>query len=367
MAPIGQHVTRRERLRRCYFHEEQDRPAVYCRTAFPPDDPSYDALKAYLGEHTELKAVWDTQACETPLPVRRRREPRSEDWEREVITLETPAGPLSSSRLHSLKGEPGRHETFFLKSREDAERYLSLPLPELHGDAPAHARLDREVGDAGIVEAYLAPNPGGFVVELLGSELFAVMSLTDRDVLHALCERRMKVLLNRVRFLLSQGVGPFFCLSGEEYIVPPLHGPRDFYDFDVKYDKPIIDLIHEAGGRVHIHCHGSIRRVINGLVEMGTDVLHPFEPPPQGDIKAAEAKAAARGRMSLEGNIQIDRMYRCTPEEIGQETLALIRDAFDDHRGLTVCPTASPYMRGKGEASFPAFKAMIDTVLAWRG
>jgi hypothetical protein len=254
-----------------------------------------------------------------------------------------------------------------LKSREDAEKYLALALPELHGDVSTHARLEREMGDAGIVQAYLAPNPGGSAVELFGSELFAIMSVTDRDVIHALCERRKDLLLKRVKFLLSQDVGPFFCLTGEEYIVPPLHGPRDFYDFVVKYDKPILDLIHEAGGRVHIHCHGSIKRVINGLAEMGTDVLHPFEPPPQGNITAAEAKAVARGRMSLEGNIQIDRMYRCSPEEIWRETLALIRDAFDDHRGLTVCPTASPYMRGKGEACFPAFKAMIDTVVDWRG
>jgi hypothetical protein len=360
-------MTRRERLIRCYFHQEQDRPAVYSRSGFPPDDPSYEALKAYFAGHTELKVDWNTLACETPLPMRRRREPHSEDWEREIITLETPAGPLESSHLHSLKGEPGRHETYFLKSREDAEKYLSLPLPELHDDISAQARLEREMGDAGIVQAYLSPNPGGSAVELFGSELFAIMSVTDRDVIHALCQRRLTMLLNRVKFLLSHGVGPFFCFTGEEYIVPPLHGPRDFWDFVVRYDKPVIDLIHEGGGRVHIHCHGSIKHVIKGLVEMGADVLHPFEPAPQGNITAAEAKAAARGRMSLEGNIQIDRMYRCSPEEIREETLALIRDAFDDRRGLIVCPTASPYIRDKGEACFPAYKAMIDTVLAWQG
>jgi hypothetical protein len=299
--------------------------------------------------------------------VQRRREPHSEDWEREVTTLETPAGPLECSRLLSLKGQPGRHETYLLKSREDAEKYLSLPLPKPGGDVSVHFRLDRETGEAGIAEAYLAPNPGGFVAELFGSEMFALMSLTDRDIVHALCERRMTILLNRVKFLLSEGVGPFFALSGEEYIVPPLHGPKDFYDFDVKYDRPIIDLVHEAGGRVHVHCHGSIKRIIEGFVEMGTDVLHPFEPPPLGDITAAEAKEAARGRMSLEGNIQIDRMYSRPPDEIREETLALIRDAFDDRRGLTVCPTASPYIRGKGEDTFPAFKAMIDAVVNWRG
>jgi hypothetical protein len=51
----GSPMTRRERLRRCYFNEELDRPAVYSRTGFPKDDPTYDSLKAYLLRHTELK------------------------------------------------------------------------------------------------------------------------------------------------------------------------------------------------------------------------------------------------------------------------------------------------------------------------
>jgi hypothetical protein len=41
-------MTRRERLRRCYFNEELDRPAVYSRTGFPQGDSTYDALRAYL-------------------------------------------------------------------------------------------------------------------------------------------------------------------------------------------------------------------------------------------------------------------------------------------------------------------------------
>lgn len=99
---------------------------------------------------------------------------------------------------------------------------------------------------------------------------------------------------------------------------------------------------------------------------MGADVLHPFEPPPQGDILPREAKELARGRMCLEGNIQINRMYEATPEEIRNETEQLIDDVFDDSKGLIVCPTASPYIRGKGEECFPQFKAMIDTVINWK-
>jgi len=145
-----------------------------------------------------------------------------------------------------------------------------------------------------------------------------------------------------------------------------LHGWRDFQDFNGQYDKPILDLVHSAGGRVHIHCHGSIKTVFQGFLEMGADVLHPFEAPPMGDITPAEAKTRARGRICLEGNIQIADMYEKSPDNIREQTRALIETCFDDHRGLIVSPTASPYIRGAGEQCFPQYQAMIDEVLAWK-
>ena len=77
----------------------------------------------------------------------------------------------------------------------------------------------------------------------------------------------MNIKLELVKHLLAQGVGPFFSMLGQEYIVPPLHGLDDFNDFNVRYDKPIIDLIHNNGGRVHIHSHGKIRTVFSGLLK----------------------------------------------------------------------------------------------------
>ena len=223
------------------------------------------------------------------------------------------------------------------------------------------------MGERGIVEVGLGFNAAGFIAETCGSETFAVMSLTDRDMLHALCERQMAILMNTVKFLLSHGVGPYFAILGQEYLVPPLHGPKDFYEFNVRYDRPVMDLIHEAGGRVHIHCHGSIKKVMRGFVDLGANVLHPFEAPPMGDITPGEAKAVARGKLCLEGNIQIAHVYEHTPEQVREETEALIGATFDDHRGLIVSTTASPYIRGRGEACFPQYKAMIDATLAWKG
>jgi hypothetical protein len=268
--------------------------------------------------------------------------------------------------MESLRGQPGLQEEHLLKNRGDAEKYLSLPDPPADADLSGFFEADKGIGDVGILDVRAGRSPGGHVAQLFGSEQFAIMTLTDRDILHELCRQAQRWLLAKVKHLLAGGVGPYFSLAAEEYVAPPLHGPDDFRDFIVRYEKPVIDLIHEAGGRVHVHCHGRIGRIFDGFIEMGTDVLHPFEPPPLGDITAAEAKSLARGKMCLEGNLQIATMYESTPEAIRAETTRLIEDAFDDRRGLIVCPSASPYIRGEGEQCYENFRAMVETVLNWR-
>ena len=49
-----------------------------------------------------------------------------------------------------------------------------------------------------------------------------------------------------------------------------------------------------------------------------------------------------------------------TPGFVRQATQELIRDAFADRQGLVICPTASPYQRGKGEECFDNFVAMVE-------
>lgn len=370
-------MNRRERLERAYHYQEMDRPAVYSRTGFPPNDPTYEQLKGYLEAHTELKRGWGGRLWVTAYPVSHAVEQYSSDFERHITILHTPTGDLRSTSLAGLKGQPGLHETYMVKSREEAEKYLSLPLPEPASDVSSYFEALKQIGDRGIVEIGLGFNAAGFIAELCGSENFAMMSISDRDILHALCARQAEMMANAVKGLLARikaekgkktgWPGLYFAMLGQEYIVPPLHGPKDFDDFNVRYDKPIIALIHEAGGRMHIHSHGRMKQVVGGFIAMGADVLHPFEAPPMGDITPAEVKQAVRGKVCLEGNIQINRMYEHTPEQIREETAALIRDTFDDRCGLIVCPTASPYIPGKGESSFPMYKAMIDTVLEWKG
>ena len=355
-------LTSRERLRRCFFGEEVDRPGVYCRTGIPRGDSTYDPLRRLLAERTDLKRDWGARTLIPERPVYTTVEPYSEDFERHVHRMPTPAGDLLSTRLIGLHGQPGMITKHWLSDERDIERYLSLPVPEIGDDVDGFFRRDREVGDRGVAVANLGSNPGGEVGELFGSEALAILSVTHREAIHAVCRREMELLLRVVDLLIARGVGPFFCMLGQEYICPPLHGPRDFDDFNVRYDAPIIERVHAAGGRMHVHCHGPVGKVLDGFLAAGVDVLHPIEPPPMGDLTAVEAKRRLRGRMCIEGNIQIADMYDAPPEAVRVQTRQLIADAFDDRRGLIVCPTASPYIPRAGWQCIEQFRAMVEEV-----
>jgi hypothetical protein len=82
-----------------------------------------------------------------------------------------------------------------------------------------------------------------------------------------------------------------------------------------------------------------------------------------GDITPRQAKNAFRGRITIEGNIQIADMYERTPDEIRDQVDRLIEDCFDDRRGLILCPTASPYIYGAGNQCTPNYVAMVERVL----
>jgi len=359
-------MTSKQRQERLFKQLEVDRPAVYTRTGYPEDDPSYDKMKRYMEEFTDLRGMFWCGKPRFLVPVEEHNELIDADTVRRTLVLRAPAGDLTSTVLVKPKMRTSYHETYYIKNRGDALKYLSLPVPAAEPDVGKFHETERALGDRGVVFVNCGTVPGGIIAELCGSETLALMSLTDRDVLHAICERELQIYIKTLDIMFKHNIGPYFSLQGEEYFTPPLHGRADFQDFVSRYNKSIIDKIHDAGGFAHIHCHGPIGDLLDEFVALGPDMLHPVEPPPMGDVTAARAKAAFQGKICIEGNIQIAHMYEHAPEDVAEETKRLIRDAFYDNRGLVVGPTASPYIFGRGEAAFPQYKAMVETVLNYK-
>ena len=360
-------MTRKERLERLFAHRETDRPAVYVRTGFPANDASYDRHKRLLAEKTELKLLWDATGLQKRIPGSKKILKPDGDFEIHIDTLRLPAGELTRERFVGKAGSAAQgHDMtkkFFISSVRDAEIYLSAEEPEQTGGFDGYFETEAKLGDAGIVDVGIGNNPAGLVWELCGTELLAYWSADERDLLHELLKIQQRRWMKLCKILIDNKIGKYFSTLGHEGVTPPIHGPADFRDFITRYDQPVMDMLKNAGGRIHVHCHGSIKSVFDEFLKLGVDVLHPFEAPPMGDITAADAKKRAKGRITLEGNIQIADMYEKTTEEIREQVRGLKRDVFYDNEGLIICPTASPYMYNRGGDSYANFEAMVDETI----
>ena len=358
-------MTSRERMTAAYRCQETDRVPIYVRgvSETRPAGDSYASLRKLVVERCDLKWGWGSSQLLARTPATATVEPHDDDFDLVTTVMPTPRGGLVHQRLVGRKGQPGMTRKHWLSDRDDALKYLSIPLPEPEGDVSGLFELQRRVGERGIVEVS-APgmSPAGTVAELFGSETFAVLSIEDRELLLEVCEHETQRHLKVVDYLLVRDALPFWAFCGPEYVAPPLHGPRDFWDFSVRFDGRIISRIRDAGGLVHVHCHGSLAGLLEGFVEMGAHCLHPVEAPPMGNVTAAEAKAVLGGRVCIEGNIQVGDLFTCTPDEIERQVTALIRDAGAGG-GLIVAPTASPYQPVCPEHTRVNYERMIHTVL----
>jgi SAM-dependent methyltransferase len=66
-------------------------------------------------------------------------------------------------------------------------------------------------------------------------------------------------------------VGPFWHFNGVERAAPPMMGPRQWEKWVVPYDGEIMRRIKAAdpSARIHVHCHGKVRTLLDSFVEMG--------------------------------------------------------------------------------------------------
>ena len=281
-----------------------------------------------------------------------------DDWNEHLTTMHTPLGPLTARHRTSNRGLPGMQMEFYIQDLGDIEKVLSAPWEPPRPQAHGFQELAQRFGERGLVTCDLS-DPISYVHNLMGSERLAVWSRTERRQILRLVNAFGERLLDLVEHLLSAGVGPVFRTSGQEFAVPPLMSPQDFRDFCIEPEVPIHGAIHEAGGLVHIHCHGPMDKVLEGFLDIGVDCLHPIEPPPMGDVELAEAKRRVGHRICLEGNLQIGDLYAAPTGEVTSKTLAALRDGGPT--GFILCPTASPHTEVLSDLTVRNYLAMIET------
>jgi uroporphyrinogen-III decarboxylase len=115
-----------------------------------------------------------------------------------------------------------------------------------------------------------------------------------------------------------------------------------FERFVVPHVTEMTRLIHSRGGKVRLHCHGKIGRVLDRILATGCDGIDPCEPPPDGDLELDEVKRRCQARgVSVWGNLELKLLENGTPDQVRAE----VRRVMDQAKvggGFVLMPTAAP-------------------------
>lgn len=339
-------MSRRERLMTVIRGGIPDRTPVKLWGAAEermPIPPAFEPVRTAALEKTDLfvrtasrfDIHWGARTGE--IVHEEERPTDSPDWVDRVTTVTAAGRPLTSVYRASTRGFPGRRIEPLLKEPEDIRRVLSLVYEPYPFDAEPFLARQREIGDRGVV-SYALDNALYGLQRLTGSTNLALWSIdADGILLEAIAEfsRRITEVVKRV---FASGLKPVFSWTGPELCIPPLMPPAAFERYVAAFDAPLIDLIHDGGGSVWVHCHGRMRPVLRRFADMGVDVLNPVEPPPMGDLTLGEAFAMAGDGMALEGNIETCDLMTAEPEALR----AQIHEALDAGRGRRhiLCPSS---------------------------
>ncbi|MGI6567221.1 MAG: uroporphyrinogen decarboxylase family protein [Limnochordia bacterium] len=342
-------MTSRERILRAFRCEETDRVPIRLwgvdTFASSVADPSYWPLHRMAAQHCDQMITWPVPAgfALTGMEITDRHRfirPSEHEGFVEVVTvIPTPEGELTSVFLKSLSRKPGYIKEHFIKTPQDIKKVLSIPYNPPRPDTRGFFALDCKVGEKAVPMVGLPSDPVYIANDMIGSELFAIWSIEERPLLLEF----ISILADRwhdlVIYLLEQGVGPLFGYVGPELCIPPLQSVKDFEEMVVEVDKPTIAAIHDHGGLVWVHCHGGMNPVLELFMEMGVDCLNPIEPPPMGDILLSEAKERVKGRMCLEGNIEVGDFQMLGHEEFRQVCIDSIQMGKPGG-GFIFCPSS---------------------------
>lgn len=272
---------------------------------------------------------------------------------RHITILHTPKGDLRwvYEEDEGIFTQWDRHRP--VQCMEDVEKLLSVPYKfnppdpsELEPFRKHRAEMKANaISGAGFNSGASVNSMVAMLCGIMSYELMLVWIMKDPELIKTLADTWLERTGEKVAWLLSQGVGPFWHFNGVERAAPPMMGPKQWDEWVVRYDGEIMRRIKSADpeAKIHVHCHGKVRTLLDSFVEMGVDSIDPVEPPPQGDVDIAEVKEAYDGKLVFQGNIEFLDMETKKPDEVEE----LVRRAIEDggKKNVMLKPSAGPHER----------------------
>ncbi len=335
---------------------------------------SYAGIMDYIREKTDCITNWNPLPPNDryigvdgflgtgyPVPMETKMEEEG-NFIRTSTWLETPRGNLRSVS----QKDPSVNTTWvvehYCKNSADVDRALSVPYEPAQYDASDYSRVLAELGEHGIVMASLA-DPAYLAADLMSFEDFLLWIFEQTDHFARTVEVVAERVMENLRRQLEICPVDLYRICGPEYMTPPFLPPAMFRRFMLPHLRTMVEIIHHAGAKARIHCHGRIKQVLDMILDTGCDGLDPCEPPPDGDIDLAEVKkkCLAAG-VSVWGNLELKLLENGMPAAVRRE-VQRIMDKAKEGGGFVLLPTASPANVPLSPQTEANLKAFIDAGL----
>ncbi len=191
---------------------------------------------------------------------------------------------------------------------------------------------------------------------LMGFQNFCLSLYLQEELVSKIFRKVGEIQLAGAKELFKiSNVGALWVVDDLSYGSGPMVDPKFFRKYVFPWYEELGALAKKQGLLFFFHSDGNIWPIMDDLVAIGFDAIHPIDPTSM-DIR--EVKRKVGKKLGIMGNIHTDLLSRGTPEEIRKITKATIRD---------IAPGGG-YALGSGNsvpnwARFENYQAMRETAL----
>jgi uroporphyrinogen decarboxylase len=302
-------MTSRERVLAAFAHEQPDRVPAWCGSSAPfwektkrELDLDDEALRVRFGD--DFRRVRAGYSGPTPdLP--------------EGVNSRTVFGVDRSGMGY---GQPVSHP-LANATLEDVHAY-PWPDPAWADVSNVKADAERWGGEYAILGGDWSPYWHD-AIDLLGMESICTRMITEPEVVEAVLSNVVDyhaAVSRRIFDAAADAIDVFFIGNDFGSQTGPLVSPAMFESFLLPHLKRLVDLGHDYGLKVQLHCCGGFAPLIPMMIDAGLDGLHAVQPSCAG-MDLAKLKGDFGDRILFNGGIDSHHaLIEGTPDSVRDET-----------------------------------------------
>jgi uroporphyrinogen decarboxylase len=310
-----------ERIRKTVRHEEPDRvPLLEALVEYPVQSQFLDQEVTSDDIKAQVEFYYRTGYDAVPVTVGAMAFGKVDD-----------ASPISKViREKMLKDEEDKDDmtkwsleyASFIEDRRDFENF---PWEEL--EKPEHLNPLYEIKDYLPEGMKVIANSGKIftiVWMLMGFNNFATKLIMDEQLVSDIFQKVAHIQLNLLDKIFDiPYVGAVWIVDDLAFGTGPIISPQAYRDHVFPWYKKIAQKCHENDVLLFQHSDGDLTSLMEDIVDIGTDLLHPIDPT---CMSMREVKKKYGDRLAFAGNVANELLRSGTPKEVDERVKELIKN-----------------------------------------